>query len=189
MTTATVTRDQRRQQLNGETLFALAALATEAGIPNADLLGFSDLVEALLDRPAGPAPSGGRRFSKPQPARHLEARARARTMGVRVAVLVEASRYASHSQGEPGVVHTLERTRDGWCCTCRGFVYTGCCRHLGAVERRAEREGWDFGRVCPLSKAPAHFPLETDQALAPVSLEDSRARRRAALADFYGAAD
>ncbi len=101
VTTAAATRDQRRRQLSGETLFALAALATEAGIPDADLLGFSDLVEALLDRPAGPAPEGGRRFAKPQAARELEARARARTLGVRVAVVAEASRYVSHSQSEP----------------------------------------------------------------------------------------
>ena len=59
VTTATATRDQRRQQLNRETLFALAALADRAGIPDADLLGFSDLVEAPLDRqPVGPAPMG-----------------------------------------------------------------------------------------------------------------------------------
>ena len=130
-----------------------------------------------------------RQFSKPQPARQLEARARARTFGVRVAVVVEASRYVSHSQSEPGVVHTLQRTRDGWCCSCKGYTYTGCCRHLGAVERRAAREGWPFGTICPLSKAPAHFPLETDQAPVPVSLEAARERRRAALADLYGAAD
>ena len=103
-------------------------------------------------------------------------------------MVVEASRYVSHSQSEPGVVHTLQRTRDGWCCTCPCFEFTGCCKHLGAVERRAAREGWPFGTICPLSKAPAHFPLETDQPPAPVSLEDSRARRRAAMADLYGAA-
>ena len=40
-------------------------------------------------------------FSKPQEARQLEARARARTLGVRVAVVVEASRYASHPPDPP----------------------------------------------------------------------------------------
>ena len=120
MTTAAATRDQRRQQLNGETLLALAAMATEAGIPNADLMGFSDLVEALLDRPAGPAPDGGRRFSKPQPARQLEARGRARTLGVRVEVVVEARHYRTRSQSQPGEAYQLVRTRDGWCCSCQG---------------------------------------------------------------------
>ena len=189
MPTATVTRDQRRQQLNRETLFALADMADQAGIPDADLLGFSDLVEALLDRPpvpAGPAPTGGRRFSKPQPARHLEARARARTLGVRVEVVSEARQYRTRSQSNPGEVYTIARTPAGWACSCLGFYHTGCCKHLGQVERRAAREGWAFGIICPLSKAPAHFPLETDQPPAPVSLEDSRARRRAALTDLYG---
>ena len=130
-----------------------------------------------------------REFSKPAEARQLEARARARTHGVRVAVLSHARRYSTHSRSEPGVVHTLQRTRDGWCCSCRGYTYTGCCRHLGAVERRAEREGWPFGTICPLSKAPAHFPLETDQPTAPVAIEDARERRRVALTELYGAAD
>ena len=117
----------------------------------------------------------------------MEARARARHLGVRVAVLVEARRYCSHSQSEPGVVHTLERTRDGWVCSCRGYEFSGCCKHLGRLERRASREGWRFGVICPLSKAPAHFPLETDQpAPAPVSIEERRERGRRALADLYG---
>jgi hypothetical protein len=128
-----------------------------------------------------------RQFSKPPEARQLEARARARSLGVRVAVVVEAGRYVSHSRSEPGVVHTLQRTRDGWCCSCRGYTYTGCCRHLGALERRASREGWPFGTICPLAKAPAHFPLETDQPPAPAAIApaDARARGRQALADLY----
>ena len=46
-------------------------------------------------------------FSKPQPARQLEARARARTLGVRVAVLVEARRYVTHAQSRPGVTYIV----------------------------------------------------------------------------------
>jgi hypothetical protein len=130
-----------------------------------------------------------RTFSKPQPARQLEARARARTLGVRVEVVSEARHYRTRSQSNPGEVYQLVRTPAGWACSCQGFYHGGVCKHLGGLERRASREGWPFGVICPLAKAPAHFPLETDQSPAPVSLEDSRARRRAALSDLYGVAD
>jgi hypothetical protein len=43
-------------------------------------------------------------------------------------------------------------------------MHTGCCKHLGAVERRAEREGWDFGAICPLHRAPKYFPIDADTA-------------------------
>ena len=157
--TASVTRDQRRQQLNRATIFELAAMADQAGIPNADLLGFSELVEALLDRPAGPAPTGVRRFSKPQSVRQLEARARAKTLGVKVAVVVEARHYTTRSQttGEP---YTLKRTPVGWACGCQGYYHTGICKHLAPLERRAEREGWTFGAIAPLSKVGRHLPLD-----------------------------
>ena len=36
------------------------------------------------------------------------------------------------------------------------------CKHLGAVERRSEREGWAFGAVAPLSRVARYFPLDTD---------------------------
>ena len=108
-----------------------------------------------------------RQFSKPPEARHYTAR--------------------SQSTDE---TYTLQRTPAGWACSCLGFYHTGCCKHLGQVERRAEREGWSFGAVCPLSKAPAHFPLETDQPPAPVAdIAAARERRLAALAELYGAAD
>ena len=48
-------------------------------------------------------------FSKPQEPREIEARARPRTCGVRVAVLVEARRYCAHAQREPGTVYTIAR--------------------------------------------------------------------------------
>lgn len=92
-------------------------------------------------------------FTRPLPARHIEARARARAMAVRVEAVEPAGRYRSRSQTEPGVVHAQERTPVGWACTCRGFAFTGCCKHLGQVERRSEREGWAFGRVAPRPQA------------------------------------
>ncbi len=80
-------------------------------------------------------------FNKAPAARQLEARTRARTLGVRVAVIVEARRYVSASQSQPGTVHAIERTPAGWACSCQGYEYTGICKHLAAVKRRAEREG------------------------------------------------
>ena len=139
-----------------------------------------------------------RTFSKPQDARRVEARARARTLGVRVEVVSEARYYRTRSQSQPGEVYQLVRTRDGWCCSCQGFEFTGCCKHLGQVERRAEREGWAFGAICPLGKAAQHFPLEPvarggqDDAptVVAVPTADSQsgraARTRAALSDLYG---
>src|SRR5688500_17731007 len=72
-------------------------------------------------------------FAKPQEAREVEARARARTLGVKVAVLVHGRRYCSASQSRPGTLHAVERTRVGWACSCEGYEFTGCCKHLAAV--------------------------------------------------------
>lgn len=105
-------------------------------------------------------------FSKPQEARELEARARAKRLGVRVAVVSEARQYVSASQSQPGVVHTMQRTAAGWVCQCDGYLFTGCCKHLGQLERRAEREGWDFGAICPLHRAEKYFPVDADTARA-----------------------
>ncbi len=101
-----------------------------------------------------------RTFSKPPAARQLEARARARTLGVKVAVVSEARRYVTASQSQPGALYVIERTPAGWACSCEGYVQTGCCKHLGAVERRAEREGWAFGAIAPLSRVARYFPLD-----------------------------
>lgn len=92
-------------------------------------------------------------FSRSQSARHLEARARAKHKGVRVQVIEPGAAYSTLSQSEPGVVYTISRTRAGWECECKGFRFTGCCKHIGQVERRAEREGWQFGRVAPFKAA------------------------------------
>ena len=115
-------------------------------------------------------------------------------------MLVEARRYSTHSQSEPGVVHTCERTPVGWACSCLGYFHAGMCKHLGAVERRSEREGWRFGQIAPLATVACSMPLDpaparrTSQDDAPsvvaVPTADSQsaraARTRAALADLYG---
>ncbi len=105
-----------------------------------------------------------RTFSKPPEARQLEARAR--TLGVKVAVVSEARRYVTASQSQPGVVYAIERTPAGWACSCEGYVQTGMCKHLGAVERRAEREGWAFGAIAPLSRVARYFPLDLPENIA-----------------------
>jgi len=105
-------------------------------------------------------------FSKPIEAREIEARMRAKRLGVRVAVVVEASRYVTASQSTPGTVYVQQRTPAGWCCSCDGFMYSGCCKHLGQVERRAERESWDFGAVAPLHRASRYFPLDLPENIA-----------------------
>ena len=74
-------------------------------------------------------------------------------------------------------------TPAGWACTCEGYLHTNCCKHLGALERRAAREGWAFGTIAPLCRVERYFPLD-----APTPI-DRQARRAAALADLYGAAD
>lgn len=86
-------------------------------------------------------------FSRPPEARHIEARGRARTMGVRVEVVEPGRRYRTRSQSQPGVIYVVAKGPTGWACSCPGFGFTGCCKHVGQVARRAEREGWVFGRI------------------------------------------
>ena len=93
------------------------------------------------------------RFSRPQAAREIEARSRAKEMKVRVEVVEPGQAYFTRSQSHPGTVYHITRERAGWHCECAGFIYTGCCKHLGQVERRSEREGWAFGRIAPRSVA------------------------------------
>ena len=139
-----------------------------------------------------------REFSKPQEARAIEARARARCCGVRVAVIVEARRYCTPARSEPGTTHTIARTPVGWACSCPGYFYTGVCKHLGAVARRAEREGWAFGTIAPLATVERSMPLDPDPepepeptppaggaALAVTTIDAARARGRAARADLF----
>jgi len=126
-------------------------------------------------------------FSKPQEAREIEARMRAKRLGVRVAVVSEARSYCSASQSQPGTVHQMQRTAAGWVCSCEGYFHTGCCKHIAAVERRAEREGWDFGAVAPLHRAAKYFPLTGPTPLAPAIIPFVPRTDRARLdAELYG---
>lgn len=94
-------------------------------------------------------------FSRPQEARQIEARARAKDLAVRIQVVEPGAAYSTRSQSEPGAVYTMTRERDGWQCECRGFVFTDICKHLGQLERRSEREGWTFGRIAPRPRMAA----------------------------------
>ncbi len=91
---------------------------------------------------------------KPQAARQLEARARARHLGVRTYVIEPGRHYVSRSRSARGVTYRLDRTRAGWTCDCPGYLFSGVCKHLGAIERRSEREGWTFGKIAPLPWPP-----------------------------------
>ena len=115
-----------------------------------------------------------RSYSKPQAAREIEARARARQLRVRVAVVAEGESYTTVSRSRPGVRYTMQRTPSGWACSCEGYYHTGACKHLGQVERRSEREGWDFGSVAPLHRAAKYLPL---------TLPARKSRRRVATTD------
>lgn len=66
---------------------------------------------------------------------------------MRVQQRIKGSVYEARSQSRPGLTHLVQRTPRGWVCSCEGYAYHGICYHLGAVERRAEREGWPFGRI------------------------------------------
>lgn len=88
-------------------------------------------------------------FTRPQEARKIEARGRARSLGVRVEVVAPTRQYRTRSQSQPGLIYTIVRTPAGFTCSCPGYQYTGVCKHIGQVERRSEREGWTFGRIAP----------------------------------------
>lgn len=93
------------------------------------------------------------RFSRPQAAREIEARGRARDLSVKVQVIEPGMAYSTRSQSQPGTVYTITRERAGWQCECPGYTFTGVCKHLAQVERRSEREGWSFGRIAPRTVA------------------------------------
>ncbi len=89
-----------------------------------------------------------RRQLKPITAREIEARSRARDLRVRVYVVEPACCYYTKSQsGDAEGYHVARDVRGDWTCECKGFHYTGCCKHIAQVERRAEREGWTFGHI------------------------------------------
>jgi hypothetical protein len=114
-----------------------------------------------------------RSYLKPQEAREIEARARARQLRVRVSVVAEAQSYLSSSRSRRGVTYSIQRTPAGWACSCQGYLHTGACKHLGQVERRSEREGWEFGTVAPLHRVDRYLPL---------AMPERGARRRASIA-------
>lgn len=87
---------------------------------------------------------------KSLPARTLEARNRARKLSVRIEQVVAARHYRTRSQSQAGVSYNLDKGSKGWTCECQGYYFTGCCKHLAGLQRRSEREGWDFGKIAPL---------------------------------------
>ncbi len=91
-----------------------------------------------------------RQFSKPFEARTIESRARSLRLRVRIFVKDPQHWYQTVSQTQPGVVYNLVRGRWGWKCDCPGYQFTGSCKHLGQLERRADREAWSFGVIAAL---------------------------------------
>jgi hypothetical protein len=102
--------------------------------------------------------------AKPIEARTIEARTRARSLGVRVRVVSPGRVYRTRSQSHPREAYTLARTSEGWTCSCEGYAYTGCCKHLGQLVRRAEREGWQFGRIAPRPAPWSDVPTKREKA-------------------------
>ncbi len=134
-------------------------------------------------------------FAKPLAARQVEARSRAKAQGVRVAVVSAARSYVSISQSQPGMTYRIERDRHGWGCECDGYRFTGMCKHVAAVQRRSEREGWVFGQVAPLDRtAPGVSTVDTPPSPAPMIVFPAPGTRRTQSAatrrandDLFGA--
>jgi hypothetical protein len=72
-------------------------------------------------------------------ARILEARARARKSHVRVYRNDDGTYRAKSDSGN-------------WYCD--GYFFTGACKHLAALTRRSEREGWIIDRIAPTPYEP-----------------------------------
>lgn len=122
------------------------------------LLGAASATSGAM-APKGLVSTMDQRQTKPQAAREIEARARARRLRIRVAVVERAESYTTASRSRPGVRYAMRRTPAGWACSCDGYYHTGACKHLGQVERRSEREGWEFGAVAPLHRVGRYLPL------------------------------
>jgi len=106
-------------------------------------------------------------FSKPHAARQIEARGRAKQRGVRINVIEAQQAYSTLSPSQSAVVYTISRTRQGWTCDCDGFHYTGICKHVAAVERRSEREGWVFGKIAAVQTFKVDPALGLAASMAP----------------------
>jgi len=135
-----------------------------------------------------------REFAKPQDAREIEARARARSSGVRMAVIVEARRYCTPARSEPGTTHTIARTPIGWACSCLGYLESTKKSGVPRLCSALQIEGWVFGSIAPLDTVERHMPLNPDPDPEPeppaggaalLSVEAVRARGRAALAELF----
>lgn len=76
-------------------------------------------------------------------ARREAARDRAARLGVRLHVVKPRRHYWSPSQSQDDTVYQVRLLGDDWVCDCPGFQFSGgTCKHIGAVELRAEAEGW-----------------------------------------------
>lgn len=95
--------------------------------------------------------------AKPLLTRAWEARSRARTQQLRVYRIAEQQCYEAPSASHPGERHQLTRDRNGWACTCQGYRVTSFCHHLGALARRAEREGWQLRRIARSPEAARRY--------------------------------
>ena len=90
-----------------------------------------------------------KQFSKPVEARFIESQVRSKSLGVKIFVESEGRAYYTKSQSEAVVIYRMTRTSRGWSCECKGYTYSGSCKHLGSLARRAMREGWSFGVIAP----------------------------------------
>jgi hypothetical protein len=86
-------------------------------------------------------------FGRSHGERRAEMGARAKAERVTVVQRERAMHYYSVSQTRADRLHFQTRSAGGWDCTCEGYIHTGLCKHLGAVENRAIAEGWIFGTV------------------------------------------
>lgn len=129
---------------------------------------------------------------KPQAARQVEARSRARSLRVRVQVIEPARHYITRSQSDASISYRIDRTSTGWTCECQGFMFTGICKHLAQVERRSEREGWTFGKVAtvnPQTDTAAEVNrLRGQRSIALLNGDDDTVDALDVQLAFYGAA-
>ena len=125
-------------------------------------------------------------FRKPHEARQCEARARARTLGVRVAVVSEARSYVSNSQSTPG---TGSAACSRECAAGRATLAGSACVarvvcHGAARALRERQEGTDLAAIAEGRGAvtPLHFDLTDRPGIETLQAYDL-ARLRAPAAE------